>query len=118
MTYSHSRHGQHLIIAFEGNLYDQLQAREIELLTKPHLEAAAGNLILDFSKLEHINSSGLNLLLKLLNAYKKNERTVTIAGANEGITGVLTITKLHTIFGMSDSIEKAIQDQSQTISKT
>lgn len=117
MTYSHSRHGQHLIIAFEGNLYDQLQARDIEHVTKPHLEEAKGDLILDFNQLEHINSSGLNLLLKLLNAYKKNERSVIIAGANDGIKGVLTITKLHTIFGLRDTVDEAVRNQPQTITK-
>lgn len=110
MTYKHRHHGQHLIIEFAGNLYDQLLAHEIEHITQPHLSGFSGNLILDMSNLEHINSSGLNLLLKLLNSYKSKDRTVIVAGANQAVSGVLTITKLNTIFGMTATLEDALKD--------
>lgn len=113
MNFSHSRQGQHLIIELHGNLYDQLLAPQIEEFTEEHLETANGNLILEMSKLQHINSSGVNLLLKLLNAYKTHKREVIVAGANSSITGVLTISKLHTIFGMVESVQKALKDQNK-----
>ncbi len=113
MNFSHSRQGQHLIIELHGNLYDQLMAPQIEEITEEHLETAEGNLILNVTDLQHINSSGVNLLLKMLNAYKSNKREVIIAGANSSITGVLTISKLHTIFGMVESVQEALKDQNQ-----
>lgn len=113
MNFSHSRQGQHLIIELHGNLYDQLLAPHIEEITKEHLESADGNLIIDVSDLNHINSSGVNLLLKMLNAYKTNKRDVIIAGANSSITGVLTISKLHTIFGMTETVQQALEEQQQ-----
>lgn len=116
MTYTQRQYGPHLVIAFHGKLYDQLYATEIEKTGQNHISASEGNLILDMSGLEHINSSGLNLLLKLLNTYKSAQRAVIIAGANETVTGVLTITKLHTIFILADSVEEAIrQNNTQNI---
>ncbi len=116
MTYTQRQHGHHLILAFHGKLYNQLYAAEIEKTAHNHLAHFKGNLVLDLSQLGNINSNGINLLLKLLNSYKTDKRTVFIAGANSSVTGVLTITKLHTIFELVASIDEAIsQNHSQNI---
>lgn len=109
MKFIHRHHGQHLIIELEGRLYDQLLAGDIEFITQPHVQKSTGNLILDVSKLEHINSSGLNLLLKLLNTYKTRDRSVIVAGANQAVNGVFSITKLNTVFVLVDSLDEAVQ---------
>ena len=119
MKISHRPHGQHLIIELEGRLYDQLQAGDIEFITQPHVQESSGNLILDVSKLEHINSSGLNLLLKLLNTYKTQNRSVIVVGANQAVNGVFSITKLNRVFVLVDSLDEAVQvNNVQKISHT
>jgi len=109
MTYSHSLHGPHLVLSMTGNLHSQEYHSAIEAITSEHIENHEGNLILDFKSLEHINSSGLNLLLKLLNEYKLKNRSVIISGANTSVSGVLKITKLDTIFGLTSDVEAALK---------
>lgn len=113
MTFSHSAHGPHLVLVLEGNLHGQEHHSVVDAITSEHLVNKSGNLILDCSALNHINSTGLNMLLKLLNTYKANNRHVIIAGANTSVKGVLAITKLNTIFGQAENVEAALANKNR-----
>lgn len=108
MMYSHSAHGPHLILSIEGNLHNQDHYIGMETTVNQHLKEHPGNLIINCQALNHINSSGLNMLLKLLNSYKTNNRQVIIAAANDSVRGVLAITKLNTIFGQAENVQAAL----------
>lgn len=107
-----------MVIALRGKLNDRAAEPEIQWRIQKHLEAFSGDLILDCTALESLNSTGLNILLNLLQAYRTAARKVIVAGANNTVHGVLKITQLNSVFGLEKDVETAVRNQQQTTQKT
>jgi anti-sigma B factor antagonist len=108
MNYSASNHGSHLLLLLEGNLTDNLLSSELLELADTHLAGGGENLVLDLSRLNNLNSTGLNIFINLLNRYKGQQKLVLISAANERIAGILAITKLDTVFILTDTPAEAL----------
>jgi anti-sigma B factor antagonist len=108
MTYTTSHNGAHLLLHLKGNLTSNLLAAEWMAEAENHLNNGGENLIVELSELDNMNSTGINCFLNLLNLYKKQGKQLFIAGANERITGILAITKLNTVFVMTDNVTQAL----------
>ncbi len=54
----------------------------------------AQNIILNFSKVDYINSTGIALIVGLLARARKAHRTLTVFGLNEHYTDIFNITRL------------------------
>jgi len=108
MNYSASNHGSHLLLLLEGNLTTNELSAEVLELADTHLAGDGENLVLDLSRLNNLNSTGLNLFINLLNKYKSQQKLVLISAANERIAGVLAITKLDTVFVLTNTPAEAL----------
>ena len=64
--------------------------------------------VIDLSKVEWMNSTGLGILISGLTTMRNNGGELKLAGLTEKIESLLTITKLITVFDHYDSVEKAI----------
>ena len=62
------------------------------------------SVIVDFSELQYIDSSGMATLVEGLNIAKKNALTLTIAAANGAPLQVLELTRLNQVFTLVDSV--------------
>ena len=65
--------------------------------------------IIDLSKVEWMNSTGLGILISGLTTLKNNEGELKLANVTDKIQSLLTITKLVTVFEAYDSVEDAIK---------
>ena len=65
--------------------------------------------VIDLSKVEWMNSTGLGILISGLTTMKNNGGELKLAGVTEKIESLLTITKLITVFDNYDSVEQAIK---------
>ena len=96
------------VISLEGNLlgdYDNNGfLEEINRLIDEH---HASLFILNLSKLENLNSSGLGVLITILTRSRKLGGDTVITGIPEKINKLLIITKLNTVFHFADSVELA-----------
>ena len=61
--------------------------------------------IVDFSDLKYIDSSGMATLVEGLNIANKKNLSLTIAGANGAPLQVLELTRLNQVFSIVDSVE-------------
>ncbi|GAB1372583.1 STAS domain-containing protein [Candidatus Kapaibacterium sp.] len=65
-------------------------------------------LIIDLSKVEAIDSSGLGALLLANRQLKENEIPVILVGVREFVRSLMSMTKIDEVFIFFDSIDEAI----------
>ena len=69
------------------------------------------DVIVDFSELNYIDSSGMASLVEIFNESKATGSQFFIAGAQGSPKQVLQLTRLDTVFSVRDSVEKIIADE-------
>lgn len=72
-----------------------------------HIEKGVKKVVIDLTKVDWVNSTGLGILISALTTMKNNEGQLRLANVTEKINSLLTITKLVTVFESHDSIESA-----------
>jgi anti-sigma B factor antagonist len=65
--------------------------------------------VIDLSKVEWMNSTGLGILISGLTTMRNNGGELKLAGITEKIESLLTITKLITVFESYDNVDLAIK---------
>lgn len=63
--------------------------------------------VIDLSKVDWMNSTGLGILISALTTLKNNQGELKLANVTEKIQSLLTITKLVTVFESYDSVDQA-----------
>jgi anti-sigma B factor antagonist len=67
------------------------------------------NFIVNLSDIDYINSVGINFLVQLIHRAKKSGGQVVIVHASGKVKELLDITKLRSMFALTDSVEEAKQ---------
>lgn len=73
-----------------------------------HIDKGVKKVIIDLSKVDWVNSTGLGILISALTTMKNNGGELKLANVTEKIQSLLTITKLVTVFESHDSVDKAV----------
>jgi len=90
-----------------GELIDRDQAAGMLAEISAGIEKGENKILLNLADLKYINSSGLNILINILTKARKSGGDVAICNVNKKINELLVITKLNSVFNVSDSVEKA-----------
>lgn len=91
---------------------------EININTSPQLRKAfevfvhnnVAKIIIDFSKVSYIDSSGLATFIELLQRLKKIGGTFRICNMNQKVKSIFEVTKLHKLFEIFDTRETALNN--------
>ena len=75
---------------------------EARAALKGIIEAGAGKIVLDLSGTEFMDSSGLAVLVSGLQAARKKDGDVHLAGMGATIRALFELTRLHTVFQIFD----------------
>lgn len=73
------------------------------------IEAGKRKVVIDLSKVEWMNSTGLGILISTYTTLRNNDGELKLANVTDKIQSLLIITKLVTVFDAYDSIEDAVQ---------
>ncbi len=92
-----------------GELVDRAQAGKMVDFINEQLENRQLKFIFDMNDLKYMNSSGLNVLINLFTRIRKEGGEMVITNVNKKIQELLIITKLTTLFTVTDTLEKAKQ---------
>lgn len=65
--------------------------------------------VIDLSKVEWMNSTGLGILISGLTTLRNNGGELKLARVTDKIESLLTITKLITVFESFDDVEEAVK---------
>jgi len=99
-----------ILIEIEGNIIGGPDAMSLNDEVHKLVNAGTKKIIIDMKSVEHINSSGLGILIASLNAVRQAEGDLRIANAGTRVLDLLKITKLNQIFESYKSIEEAVKD--------
>lgn len=97
-----------VVCSLHGELIDKNQANTFVEETDKLIASGKLKVVLDLGDLKYINSSGLNVLINMLTRARKNGGETIIANVSPKVRELLVITKLNTVFTVTESVEKAI----------
>jgi len=104
MQFDCSDHGRYKVLHLTGevDLSNSSEVRKclLEIIDKGH------PVIVDFSGLEYIDSSGMASLVEALNRANKKSLELIIAGATGSPLQVLQLTRLNQVFRIVDKVEE------------
>lgn len=98
-----------MVLFFEGRILDISSADDLMIEVDKEIENGIKKFIVDFSKIDYINSSGLGLLINLLNKVRNNYGELYICSMPAKVKALVTTSKLDHIFNIEDSLESALQ---------
>ena len=97
-----------IILKLSGNLIEGPNSSEFNNIIKRYLETNKINIVVDFSDVEYVNSTGLSILFRGYLAIEKVGGKFMLANLNAKLNNLLSITKLNTLFDIEENIETAI----------
>ena len=67
------------------------------------------NIVLDFSQLDFIDSSGLGAVLSCLKTVKSNQGALKIGGVSKNVRNVFELVHMYKLVEYFDTVEEALQ---------
>jgi anti-sigma B factor antagonist len=96
-----------LIVEVEGQLI-VANRQELKQKVLDALEAGSRKFLIDFTKTGYIDSSGLGVLVSLSKKIRDEGGDLRLAGLNEDLKTLFELTKLDTLFAITNSAAEAL----------
>ena len=109
MEFSFSDKNKIGVYSLSGNLIGEADGIAMTESFSEKLELGYEQFVIDLSDLQHINSSGLGVLITLLTKFRNKNGDLFIIKPSEHVNKLLIMTKLQAIFNIADSEEEALQ---------
>jgi len=107
MAFTVSREGDITVVDVEGQLIvgnrQELKQRVLE-----ELEKGERVFVIDFANTGYIDSSGLGVLVSLSKKIRERSGELRLAGLNEDLRTLFELTKLDTLFTITDTRTEAL----------
>ncbi len=99
-----------VLLEIEGNIIGGPDAMSLNEEVHGLIDSGKKLLVLDMKSVEHINSSGLGILIASLNTVRQAGGSLKIANVGSRVLDLLKITKLDQIFELHKSVEEAVKN--------
>ncbi|MCX6311635.1 MAG: STAS domain-containing protein [Bacteroidetes bacterium] len=96
------------IISLYGELIDRNEAQHLMDQIDGLSDDGQKYFILELSELKYMNSTGLNVLINVLTKSRKKGGDLVICGVSKKVQELLLVTKLTSVFSVSESTEDAL----------
>ena len=96
------------LIRIEGQLIVG-NRQELKAAIATALEQGERKFCIDFSRTGYIDSSGLGALVSISKKVREQGAELRLSGLNEDLRSLFELTKLDTLFALSDTAEHAIE---------
>jgi anti-sigma B factor antagonist len=96
-----------VVIGVDGQLIVG-NRHELKQKVLESLERGDRKFLVDFSSTGYIDSSGLGVLVSLSKKVREADGDLRLAGLNEDLRTLFELTKLDTLFAISDTADQAI----------
>ncbi len=108
MAFNVRKHpGGVMVIEVEGQLIVG-NRQELKQRVLDALEVGDKKFLIDFTRTGYIDSSGLGVLVSLSKKIRDEGGDLRLAGLNEDLKTLFELTKLDTLFAITDSAEEAL----------
>ncbi len=108
-NYSLSEDNGLVFLEMIGNLVDKAEAVDIGAEVEEKMADGHNRFVIDLSALEYMNSTGLNIILNLMNKSRDKGGEAVVAGATPRIKSLFSVTKLDSVFTMKSSRDEAVK---------
>ncbi len=96
-----------VLLTFSNNLLAESWNLETQETLQEHLDNQNKNCIVDLSKVNFINSTGINVLVRVLTMFRNESGEVVLVGLAPAVQKLLIVTKLQAIFSIFENLEQA-----------
>jgi anti-sigma B factor antagonist len=107
MKFSTSEVYNAAVLSFKGKLMGGPDSKDFHSKIDDYLNSGKKNIIIDLSEVKFVNSSGLGNIVRAFSTVKDAGGALKLSGNTEKIEGLLSITKLDSIFEQYPTIEEA-----------
>ncbi len=95
------------VISFKGKLMGGPDAQDFHDTLSKFLSEGKKNIVVEMSEVKFVNSSGIGNIVRAFSTVKDSGGNLKLAGVTDKIDGVLSITKLDSIFEQYKTVEEA-----------
>lgn len=107
MSFTISKQGDISVVAIEGQLIVS-NRQELKQKMLEELEGGGRKFLVDFTATGYIDSSGLGVLVSLSKKIREQGGELRLAGLNDDLRTLFELTKLDTLFQITDSRDQAL----------
>jgi anti-anti-sigma factor len=110
MEMTQKKHNDVLVLYPEGKITLGDGDQELGEAVRTELEKGARKILIDFSKVSYLDSSGVGELVGCYTSIKNKSGELRICGMNSRIFGLMKMTSLHSVFDVKDTETEALAD--------
>lgn len=107
MEFTYEKNNNSIIYRLTGNLIGEYDGIAIVESVNDKIGDGHKNFIMNMKDLQHINSTGLGVLITILTKARKIGGDVVLSQPSSFISNLLIITKLNSIFKVYNDLEEA-----------
>ncbi len=96
-----------VVISFKGKLKGGPDAQIFQDQVSSYLSEGKKNIIVEMSDVKFVDSSGIGNVVRAFSTVKENGGRLVLAGLTDKIEGLLSITKLNSIFEQYSNVDEA-----------
>ena len=109
MNFTISEQDGVVLLSLSGKIMGGPEANEINDTINHLIDQNKLHIIIDLENVEWMNSSGLGILITAVTILKDNNGALRLINVSDRIENLLKITKLTTVFEISESYDQAIR---------
>jgi anti-sigma B factor antagonist len=108
MKISKKRYDDIIVLALSGTLLSDGDASRVRDTVYKLLDDNTKKIVIDIQRVTHMNSTGLGAIVASLTSARNRQGDLRIAGTNEKIGPLLTVTKLVRVFKVYETVDRAV----------
>lgn len=108
MNITQKNHNDILILCPEGKITLGDGDQDLSEAIRTELENGARKIVIDFSKVSYLDSSGIGELVGCYTSIKNRDGELRICGMNTKIFSLMKMTSLNSVFEVRDNVEDAL----------
>lgn len=97
------------VISLSGRFIELHDKQNLHALIQKELADGQSRFVVDLSQLKHLNSNGINEIVKTIKLVNNKQAKIIFTCVPEHITELLSIIKLNAVLEIAPSIEVGIQ---------
>ena len=109
MTHTFSEHNDKIQVLQVESLLNEYDNKSIMQEVENRISKGWNKFVIDLSKMDFMNSVGLNFLIFMLKKSKNSGGNFAVANASESIVRLLEVTKLTSFFRLEASVDEAMK---------
>lgn len=97
------------VIEFKGKLEGGPGASDFQDFIAEKIDAGRNKFVVNLADVKFVNSTGIGILIRAFTTLKNSGGDMKLAEVSDKVSGVLSITKLNSVFSFYDTVNDAVK---------